>query len=314
MIVGVVRSGLVEARHPVSVAVVDGAGRMVHSAGPGLETPFFMRSAAKPFQAFVSQACGADLGPEQTAVASASHGGQPIHLAYVRSMLAGVGLGVEQLACPPSWPSTAEAARLAGADGAGAAQPIFHNCSGKHAGMLRACAARGWPVGYTDPDHPLQREVAGYVTSVTGENGAPVGEDGCGVPSFRVSTVGLARAFARLATDPDLAPVAEAMARFGPLTSDGNRVEAQLARWSHAAVKGGAQGCLGVAWFGGLGIGAKAWTGDLGAAAVAIVAVMRRLGILPDHPHEMLTPAARPPVLGGGLPVGSLQVLDEAGT
>ena len=36
------------------------------------------------------------------------------------------------------------------------------NCSGKHAAMLAACVARGWPLaGYLDPEHPLQREVRG---------------------------------------------------------------------------------------------------------------------------------------------------------
>jgi L-asparaginase II len=176
--------------------------------------------------------------------------------------------------------------------------------------MLRACVARDWPLTYTDPGHPLQRQIARLVTSITAENGDPVGVDGCGVPSFRVTTTGLARAFACLAADPDLAPIAQNMARFAALTSDGDRAEARLARWSHAAVKGGAQGCLGVAWFGGLGIGAKAWSGDLSAAAAATVTVMRRLGILSDHPWEMLDPVARPEVLGGGRPVGNLQVLD----
>jgi len=310
----VIRSGLVEARHPVSVAVVDHAGKLILISGADPDVPFFMRSAAKPFQAAVAQAAGAALCPEQMAVACGSHGGQPVHLAFVRAMLEEVGLGVEHLACPASWPLSPGAARRVAAAGSAAPQPIFHNCSGKHAGMLRACTAQGWPLEYTRQSHPLQQQVARFVTGVTGENGAPVGVDGCGVPSFRVTTVGLARAFSRLAADPDLAPVAQAMARFGSLTSDGDRAEARLTRWSHTAVKGGAQGCLGVAWFGGLGIGAKAWSGDLAAAVVAVVATMRRLGILPDYQHEMLTGVARPEVLGGGRPVGHLQMLEEAGS
>ena len=111
-------------------------------------------------------------------------------------------------------------------------------------------------------------------------------------------------------SDPELAPVADAMARFAPLTSDGDRPEAELARWCHAAVKGGAQGCVGVAWLGGLGVAAKCWSGQAAPAMVAVIAALRRLGALPDHGLEMLAEIARPVVPGGGHPVGRLQLLE----
>ena len=38
---------------------------------------------------------------------------------------------------------------------------LGHNCSGKHAGMLAACRAHGWPLHpYRDLAHPLQRRIA----------------------------------------------------------------------------------------------------------------------------------------------------------
>ena len=41
---------------------------------------------------------------------------------------------------------------------------LGHNCSGKHAGMLAACRAHGWPLHpYRDPSHPLQRRIAAVV-------------------------------------------------------------------------------------------------------------------------------------------------------
>ena len=171
--------------------------------------------------------------------------------------------------------------------------------------MLRACVAQGWPLRYTDADHPLQREIREEVAASAGESPDPMGVDGCGVPTFSGTVAGLARAFARLATDPALAPVADAMARFAAITADGDRAEAELARWCHAAVKAGAQGCIGVAWFGGLGVAAKCWSGQDAPAMVAIVAVLRHLGILPDYPAAMLAEVARPAVLGRGRPVGS---------
>jgi len=312
VLLGVVRSGLVESRHPVTVAAVDETGALVYQSGGDQDAPFFFRSAAKPFQAAVSQRLGAALAPEQLAVAAGSHGGQPVHVALVEDMLASAGLGPAHLLCPPAEPLSDSGRRRAAAAGE-APRPVFHNCSGKHAAMLRACAAQGWPLDYTRPEHPLQREILAEVALSSGASPEPVGIDGCGVPTFRGTTAGLARAFARLAADPGLAPVAEAVARFAPLTSDGDRAEAELARWCPAAVKGGAQGCIGVAWRGGLGIAAKCWTGEGAPAAAAAAAVLRRLGLVSEHGWEMLAGVAHPVVEGGGRPVGRLEVLEEGG-
>jgi len=307
VIVGVVRSGLVEALHPVTAAAVDPHGRVLATLGDDLERPFYARSASKPLQGAVAQAAGADLVPEELAVVCASHGGQPIHVAYVRSILAGAGLSEDDLVCPPAWPMTESAARRAAVSGHDRPLPVFHNCSGKHSGMLRACVASGWSLDYPRFDHPLQRRIAGFLTEMCRCPTEPAGVDGCGVPAFRTTVVGLAGAFARLAVEPDLAPIRTAMARFASLTSDGDRREARLARWFPAAVKGGAQGCLGVAWYGGLGVAAKSWSGDPAPAAVAAVELLRRLAVLPDSPFEQLAEVSRPPVLGGGEVVGTLE-------
>ena len=308
MLIGSVRSGVVEARHPVSVAAVDGDGTVVFRSGEDQGTRFFFRSAAKPFQATVSRRLGLPLAPEQLALVSASHGGQPIHVALAERLLAEAGLGPDDLLCPPAWPASAGALRRLAAAGVQAPHRLFNNCSGKHSGMLRACVAQGWPLSYTDGQHPLQRAIREEVSASTGESPDPTGVDGCGVPTFSGTVAGLAAAFARLATDPDLAPVADAMARFAPLTADGDRAEAELARWCHAAVKGGAQGCIGVAWFGGLGVAAKCWSGQDAPAVVGVIAALHHLGALAAYPLAMLAEVAQPPVLGGGRPVGHLQV------
>jgi L-asparaginase II len=309
VLVGVVRSGLVESRHPVAVAVADGAGKVVYSSG-AVDHPFFLRSTAKPFQAAASQAAGAALVAEELAMASGSHAGQPIHVAMVRSMLRNAGLGEQYLACPPAWPSAEAASRRAAAAGVLVPQSVFHNCSGKHAGMLRACVAQGWDLDYAPLSHPIQQRSMAAVAEATGERPDPTGVDGCGVPTFRGTVVGLARAYARLATSPGLSQISDAMSRFASLTSDGDSAETQLARWLPAAVKGGAQGALGVASAGGLGIGAKSWSGDRAPALVAVMAVLDHLGLLSSHAREMLAPVSHPPVLGGARPVGHIEVLE----
>ena len=310
MNVGSTRSGLVEAVHPVTVAAVDASGRVVETAGEDVDRPFFYRSAVKPIQAAVSQRHGADLGPEQLALACASHGGQPVHVAIVAGMLQEVGLDEARLRCPPDQPSSPSAAMRLAARGHPVERSIHHNCSGKHAAMLRACVARGWSLEYTDPDHPLQKEIVGYAAELAGAPVTPTGVDGCGVPTLRGDVTGLARVFARLASDGELRPIAENAARYASLLSDGDRPGGRLARWFPAAVKGGAMGCVGVAWLDGrMGFAAKCWTGDSAPAMVALIALIDRMGLLPEYPRSRLAGIATPAVLGGGGPVGALEVL-----
>ena len=272
---------------------------------------FFLRSAAKPFQAAVSQRSGAGLGTEQLAMAGASHGGQPVHIAYIREMLSEVGLDESHLRCPPARPMSIGADRRLAAAGDIKARPIYHNCSGKHAGMLRACVSRGWPLDYTDPDHALQQENLAFLEEMTGCDPYPIGVDGCGIPTLRSTVTGLATAFAGLASDPRLAEVSGAMYRYSSLTADGDRSEALLSRWAGGTVKGGAMACIGIAHGSGVGIAAKCWSGQMEPAVMGIIVMMRRLGLLAGHPAEMLAQVANPPVLGGGRPVGSFEVMED---
>ena len=312
MIIGCVRSGLVEAVHPVAVAAVDAAGTVVAASGDVIGREFFLRSAIKPIQAAVSQRNGAVLGLEQLAVAASSHSAFPVHVAYVEQMLLEVGLEAGHLRCPPDHPSSGDAEVLWARRGRSEPERIFHNCSGKHAAMLRACVANDWSLEYTALDHPLQEAVIEAVEDATRRPVTPTGIDGCGVPTLRSDVTGLARAFARIATDPDLAEVRTAAMRYTALTRDGERPETIIARWLPAVVKGGAMGCVGVAWTeGGMGIAAKSWTGDGAAADVAVLTLMEELGLVPSHPRSQLAGLFAPEVLGGGSPVGHLAVIER---
>lgn len=178
--------------------------------------------------------------------------------------------------------------------------------------MLRACVARDWSLEYTALDHPLHGLVAGYAAEVMGRAVTPVGIDGCGVPTLRSDVVGLARAFAHVAIDPDFAHVRRAAMRYASLTRDGDRPETVIARWFPGVVKGGAMGCIGIGWpEGGMGFAAKCWTGDGEAADVAVLSLMRDLGIVSGYPLRQLAAVMAPAVLGGGEPVGHLKVIER---
>lgn len=312
MNVGSIRSGLVEVVHPVSVIAVDPDGTVLGSLGENLDREFFYRSAVKPLQASVSQRNGADLTPERLAIAAASHWGLPLHIAYVEDMLSDVGLDPEtHLVCPPDRPTNRDADRVFASQGRLDRERVFHNCSGKHSGMLRACVARDWSLDYADPDHPLQQEIAELASDAAGSSIQPTGIDGCGIPTLRGDVLGLARVFSRLVNDPQFEEASRAASRFTAHTSSGDSPEAHLTRWVSAVSKGGAEGCLGLGMFeSGVAVAAKAWTGSLAAAAVGLVELMDRLGLIPEYQRSQLDAVARPVVFGGGSPVGHLEPLD----
>ena len=140
--VSVARGGTVEARHHVhGVAVRD--GRVVEAAGsPDLVC--FLRSSAKPIQALPLARARPDLDDTEIAIACASHRAEPAQIAAVRSLLAKAPATEDDLECGE------QEGRPPGA--------IHHNCSGKHAGFLTVCRARGWETaGYRRADTRCSR-------------------------------------------------------------------------------------------------------------------------------------------------------------
>ena len=301
-----VRSGLVETVHEGAVAVVTAGGELIASYGD-VDRQFYLRSSAKPFQAAVSQACGAGLVREQLAMACASHDGQPVHVALVESILAGAGLKGDDLRNPPGWPLSRSAERRLVAAGATRANRIWHNCSGKHAGMLAATVASGWdPAGYLDPAHPLQTRITEFLRDTAGPV-EPVGVDGCGAPVFATTALAMGRAFARLATGSDLLEVFDAMHSFPALVSGVGNADAAIATHLDAVAKRGAAGVLGIGLRGRWGVAVKVWDGSGLVAGVAGVAALDQLGALTPHVRGLLAKHSHPPVEGGGKPVGSFE-------
>ncbi len=227
IVVEVVRAGVVEAAHRVhAVAVRDGVDELV--AGDP-DRVAFLRSSAKPIQALpVARSCP-DLDDEQIVLCCASHLASPEQIAIVERTLVGVGLGPEDLECGE------EPTRLC------------HNCSGKHAGFLALCVARGWDVrGYRLAGHPCQEAMRREVAAATGIAAAalPVGVDGCGVLTYAVPLRVAAGTFVRLRDLDGADRVVAAMQRRpallrGPVAADAVLMT-HLDGW---VAKGGAEGC-----------------------------------------------------------------------
>jgi L-asparaginase II len=302
----VVRSGFVECEHQGSVIALDPDGRELLRAGDP-DRPIFPRSSNKPLQAMGMLRAGLTLPPDELAMASASHSGEQMHVDRVRRMLAGAGLTEADLQCPPAWPADEDThVRLLRAG----ATPtrVRMNCSGKHAGMLAACVAAGWPTEtYLDPDHPLQQLIRQTAEELTGEPCAAVGVDGCGAPLLAFSLTGLARAFSRIATAPDGTAehrLAQAVRQYPELVSGSTRPDRALAAGVPGLfAKGGAEACYVAALPDGRAVAVKIDDGGDRARAVVMAEALRRLGVDEPVVREQLTA----PVYGGGRVVGEVR-------
>jgi len=202
VLVEVTRGGIVESRHRGAFAVTHASGRLLLAMGD-VETPIFPRSAVKAMQALPLVESGAadafGLGNDELAVACASHSGEAIHVAAVRSLLAKAGLDESLLACGAHWPLSEDAAREL-IRGGSSPLPVHNNCSGKHAGMLATSVHLGFEVrGYEQPEHALQIMIERVISEICGVALAqsPMGVDGCSIPTWAVPLRALAQGFAR---------------------------------------------------------------------------------------------------------------------
>jgi L-asparaginase II len=202
--VAVTRGKQVESMHRVHAAVVDSTGRLVVVARePSLITHW--RSCAKPFQVmpFLESGGFDDLkwGDAELALACASHGGEPEHVAIADRMLRALGLEEGDLACGPHEPMSARGQKALW-DSGDRPTRLHNNCSGKHAAMLARATTAGWrTAGYEAADHPVQLGCLATVAKWTGLDRGDIGTavDGCGVVEFSLPLERMATAFARLA-------------------------------------------------------------------------------------------------------------------
>jgi L-asparaginase II len=305
-LVRVVRSGFHECTHYGAAVITDADGSVRAAVGP-VDEPIFPRSSAKPFQAVAMLEAGAALTDADLALAAGSHAGEPQHTERALAMLHRAGLAEDDLRCPEDYPLD-EATRLALLRDGRGKRRIYMNCSGKHTGMLLACAAAGWSLpDYPDPEHPLQRAARAVVEDLSGQRVVATGVDGCGAPVFGITLVGLARAFGRVAAGPagsSAARVATAMRAFPQMVAGTGRDDTRLmTAYPQLLVKGGAEGVHTAALPDGRAIALKVSDGAERARMPVLMAALRRLGLESGLIEEL----ARGTILGGGRPVGTVE-------
>ena len=196
----VIRAGVVESVHNGHIALINSDGSLRGSLGE-IDAPMYPRSSIKSFQAAAMVRHGLTLSPKELAIVCASHSGGNEHFEVVETILAGVGLSVEDLQNTPDVP-LGRAEKLAW--GSNAPSRLAQGCSGKHAGMLATCVINGWDTKtYLDPDHPLQVSIRQEIENLIGSPIISTTIDGCGAPLFVITTQNFALGAHRMRVSGD---------------------------------------------------------------------------------------------------------------
>lgn len=291
----VTRGDLVESRHRVHAAVVDATGQLRLAARDPLLSTWW-RSCAKPFQVMPMLERGhfraLEWGSDELALACASHGGEPEHVALAGSMLARLGLEEGDLVCGPHEPLSSRGARLLRESGHRLTR-LHNNCSGKHSAMLARAVLEQWPtVGYERHTHPVQVSARETVSTWAGlpVDAIGVGVDGCGVTVFALPLAHMALSYARLAGaakrgDDAPAQIVAAMTGHPFLVGGTDRFDTLLMEACAGRVlcKIGAEGVHTLALLEqGIGIAVKVEDGGHRAQYPAVLALLAALGELPE--------------------------------
>ncbi|MPR00461.1 asparaginase [Modestobacter sp. I12A-02628] len=307
MLVEVERSGFLESVHRGALVVLGPDGAELFSAGD-VRRPVLPRSSNKPVQATVFLDAGwLPASTEELAISAASHSGEDGHRSLAEQVLRGAGLGPEALGCPPALPGD-EPTRAGWLVAGRPPEALAMNCSGKHAAMLAACVAAGWPTeGYLARDHPLQQAVEARLGEAAGEPVAAVVVDGCGAPQHAISLTGLARGVLGLVQAPPGTPgraVADAMRAHPWLVAGTGREDTELMQAVPGLlVKGGADGVHVAALPDGGAVALKLDDGGDRGRLPALTAGLLRVGV----PAGLLERWAVTPVSGGTGTVGAVR-------
>lgn len=203
IIAEITRGPIVESHHRGSYAVSDATGHVALKAGD-VETPVFPRSAIKAFQCLPVIESGAaekfNLTNEEIALCCASHNGEAAHVRVARAILEKADIAEACYECGAHWPTYRQAAYTLVREG-GDALAVHNNCSGKHAGMLALARQLGAELkDYVKPEHPVQQAIAKTIERMCDVDlsNAPMGVDGCSMPTWAIPLNRMALGFARL--------------------------------------------------------------------------------------------------------------------
>ena len=303
IIVEVTRGSIVESRHRGAYAVCNVHNEIELSTGD-IETPVFPRSAIKAFQCFpVIESGAADafgFNDEEIALCCASHNGEADHVRVARSMLHKAGIAETCFECGAHWPTHRQATYDLVRAGE-APKDVHNNCSGKHAGMLALAKHLGVASkDYVKPEHPVQLAIARTIERLCDVDlsAAPIGVDGCTVPTWALPLKNSALGFARLTTYEAGARIIKAARTYPFMIAGTGKFDTRIMQAiPRLFIKYGAEGVYcGSIPHAGLGFAVKVDDGAPRAVEVATAAMLEKLDVwtadevaaLKNFQHEAL--------------------------
>jgi len=207
-VVEVTRGNSVESTHEVDIIVADHSGKIITAYGEA-DIQIYPRSSNKSLQALPLIESGAadayGFEDKHLALACSSHNGQEIHVEGAAQMLHKAGLDGSCLECGAQLPKYSYDQMIA-MRSEGGVKPIHNNCSGKHSGFLAFAKHTGIEIkGYIGIEHPVQKEIASVLESVTGAKHGEdnYGIDGCSIPTYKIPLQKLAVAYAKFGVGED---------------------------------------------------------------------------------------------------------------
>lgn len=256
------RGDLVECIHRGHICGVSYDGKVKYYVGD-VDFVTYMRSSAKPIQVIPVIKNGLDkkfkLEDKEIAVMTGSHRAESFHVKALESIMGKIGVDEEELICLPTYPLSTNAREELLREKM-PKRRIYHNCSGKHLGILTLCRFLGCDCkGYWEKENPAQREILKHISILADYpiEKIKVGTDGCGVPVFALPMRYIANAFLRLARpelidDKDIRDAVKKITRImnenNEMVSNKNLICSTLLKDKNIVAKGGAKGvyCFGL--------------------------------------------------------------------
>lgn len=304
-LIEITRGEVVETIHYGDVVVVNSKGDILHQYGDANKYTYW-RSAAKPIQAFNVILSGAadkyKFTKAEIAIMCASHYGEKFHIKTIESILSKIGLTEEAILGGTVTSLSADYALELAANQT-QLNPMYSDCSGKHAGKLSICQHQNYPIeSYKELEHPVQQEILEVIAEMCDikKEDIAIGIDGCSVPVHAMPLKNMALAYARLANPSPLTlpyktaseKIFEAMISHPEMISGTNGFCSELIALTNGKLVGkvGAEGiyCVGIKDKD-LGFAIKMESGSMAVLPPVVLQVLQDLDILDSSELEALS-------------------------
>jgi len=282
-LVKLTRSGITECVHRGSIAVFRKDKLTYYEGNPYVEFP--MRSTAKPFIAIPLIANEGinrySLSQKELAVMVSSHNAEQVHRDTVASILKKIGMTEKDLKCgthDPYFDWILQDNKLTA---------IYHNCSGKHAGLLMLCnLLKITKDNYWELNHPAQQNIVAELADYLElrPRAIKIGIDGCGVPTYGITLSKLAEAYAKLLHDERMSYIKNAILEEPFMLAGTDRVDSDIISLCGYIAKSGSEGifCMSIP-NDDVGIAIKMESGSDEAAESVAISILEKLGYLSEE-------------------------------